>query len=150
MTETLSLLDPRMMALIILGLFAALEFAIIVKITNIARAYAKMTVSKARILSDGKITLDEPDVLPFIEETFRFMAELESLVHYLTGYILNHPSTGWIKGYAPQLIAVEGAVFQELIKDEDLPKSDPIQTPPATIPEQPALPVSTVTGGSTS
>lgn len=131
---------PEFIITIIFGIVAVSEFFLLVKVGNIARSYAKMTVRKTRIQADGKITLDEPDIIPFIEETFRFMTELESVVHYITGYILNHPSTGWIKGYEPQLISVQNAVFKELAKEEGnditLQNNPGQQTVPP--PEQPA------------
>jgi hypothetical protein len=141
MTEITSILsNPNIIAVLIVSLLGnCYFFGIIYKVRSILKTYAKMTVARSRITADNKITIDDPDIIPFVEDTFTLMGDIENVLHWITGYILNHPSTGWIKGYAPQLIAVEGAVFQELIKDDDLniPKSDQVQPPTATTSEQP-------------
>ena len=111
-------IDPQVIAIIILALIAACQFVIIIKAGNILRSYAKLLVMKARITSDGTITLADADILNFVQETIDLMNELENLFHYITGYILNHPSTGWIKGYAPKIQAVGGAIIDQIAKEE--------------------------------
>jgi hypothetical protein len=153
MTETLSL-DPQVIIILILGLVSTAQFYVIRRIGNVSRSYARMTVAKARILADGKITLEDPDIIPFVQDTFAFMTAIENLTQYITGLIINHPSTGWIKGYAPQIAAVEERVINELAKDDGQNVTpqvipEPVQpptAPPVPTPEQPAQPVSTPAG----
>ena len=116
--STIVNLDPQIVAIIILALIAGCQLIIIIKAGNILRSYAKMMVMKTRITSDGTITLADADILKFVQETIDLMNELESLFHYITGYILNHPSTGWIKGYAPKIQAVGQAVIEQIAKEE--------------------------------
>ena len=148
MTDIISLFDPQIILIIILGLIAGTETILILRVGNIARAYARMTVKRTRIQADGKITLDDPDIIPFVQETFAFMTELENVFHYITGYILNHPSTGWIKGYATQLNSVGEVILKELSREEvtdvTLQSNPGQQTVPP--PEQPAQPVSPPAG----
>lgn len=129
MTDISSILpiDPQVIAIIILALISACQFVIIIKAGNILRSYAKMMVMKTRITSDGTITLADADILPFVQETIDLMNELESLFHYITGYIINHPSTGWIKGYAPKIQAVGSAIMEQIAKEEPEPTAEQIK-----------------------
>ncbi len=83
-------------------------------VVNISRNYARMVVSRARIMADGQIIVTEPDVPEFVKATFEFMDELEAALSRIFGYLANHPSTGWIKGYEPGIQAVVKAATQEL------------------------------------
>ena len=155
MTNIISQLDPQVIIIIILGVASTAQFFLIRKIGIVSRSYARMTVAKARILADGKITLEDQDIIPFVQDTFAFMTELENLTQYITGLIINHPSTGWIKGYGPQIAAVERAIVNELTKDDgqnvttqviSKPVPAPV-TPPVPTTEQLAQPVSTPPAG---
>lgn len=121
MTEAF-VIDPKLIAIIILFVISCLQFVIIIKAGNILRSYSKMLVMKGRITADGTVTLADEDIVPFVKETISLMNELESLLKYVTGYILNHPSTGWFKGYIPQAEAIGEAIIQELAKEEPTPE----------------------------
>jgi hypothetical protein len=143
MLTPLFILPPEMIAIIILGLFSGIELVIIVKVGNVLRAYAKMLVMKTRIMSDGAITLEDADLLPFVKSTIDLMNELEGILHIITGYILNHPSTGWIKAYVPEVQGVVDAAVQQLANEEA--KNTATQVLAQTV-EQPTQPVSTLPG----
>lgn len=121
MTEVF-VIDPKLIAIIILFVISCLQFVIIIKAGNILRSYSKMLVMKGRITADGTVTLADEDIVPFVKETISLMNELESLLKYVTGYILNHPSTGWFKAYIPQAEAIGEAIIQELAKEEPIPE----------------------------
>ncbi|MDD1729834.1 MAG: hypothetical protein LUQ50_12280 [Methanospirillum sp.] len=139
-------LNPVLIAALLLGLIAGIEFVIIVKIRNIARSYSRMLVMKGKIMADGTVTLDEPDIIPFVQETICLMNQLENLLHYIAGYILNHPSTGWFKGYVPKVEAVVNAAVQQLASEEVTENVAEPSTSTVPTPEQPAQPVSIPAG----
>ena len=118
-TDMITLLDnPSFIAFIIVGFIASVEFGLIVRIRNICRTYSKMMVLKGKILADGDITLDDADIIPFVKDTVSLMEQLEAITHWIWGYILNHPSTGWFRAYAPKLEAINDSVIEQLAKDD--------------------------------
>ncbi len=107
-------IDPAWIGTIIAGLLAGIFYWKLRSVVNISRNYARMTVAKSRIQADGVITLSEPDIPEFVSATFEFMDELEAALSWVSGYIINHPSTGWIKAYAPGIAAVTKSTVKEL------------------------------------
>jgi len=118
---SIALQDPAFYAFVIVTIISAIQFSIIRKITSICRTYAKLTVARARITADGEITLDDPDIIPFVNDSICLMEDLEEILHWMTGYIINHPSTGWIKGYAPRIKDITDATIAELATTTDQP-----------------------------
>jgi|GEM_PF-6450319 len=143
--------NPVIVGLFIASLLGNCYFAgVFYRLRNVLKTYAKMTVERARITEDGQITIDDPDIIPFVKDTFSLMADIEALLHWITGYILNHPSTGWIKGYVPYTTLVVNSAMDGLEKPQEIQNDvrtfDPATQPAAQTIDQPAQPVSTPSG----
>jgi len=115
---TALLQNPGLTASVLVSLLGNCIFLIsILRVRNILLTYSRMMIERSRITADEQITIDDPDIIPFVKDTFALMGELESVLHWITGYILNSPKTGWInKIYTPQIQAVVEAINVELEK----------------------------------
>lgn len=107
-------LDPAWIVVTILGLIAMIECILLIKVMGILRTFSKMVVLKSRITADGRILLNEPDIPEFIGSTMTMIRQVQDLLSWVFGYLIDHPSTGWIKGYEPQIRSGVDAAIQQL------------------------------------
>lgn len=110
-------LDPAWISTTVLGFIALIECVLLLKVMGVLRAFAKMYVLYTRITSDRKVVLNEPDIPAFVDASMAMLEQMEGLLSWLFGYIVNHPSTGWIAGYGPQIKTGVNAAVQQLAKE---------------------------------
>lgn len=134
MTE-LSFVTPELIgSWVILGSLATGLFWKMKTVGKILRSYAQWHVSTAKVMADGKWTIDEPSMPEYIEKSMEFQQELEDAGRRIFGYTLNHFSTGWPKGYLPSETdirkGIDGAIHQLAdITDEQVEASAKVEQP---------------------